>query len=118
MQHVEDTEKDYYELLTAGHDTATAKIGLRHLHQLCLTLGLLIASVGPQSSPMSYWLLNNSHEGTVILLSYGPNCEITMLQWVIVYLCPHTVQIKLSTSEPKQKGIHVGKGWLGVPRRE
>lgn len=104
MQHVEDTEKDY-ELLTSGHDSATAKIGLRHLHQLCLTLGLLIVSgeLGPQSSPMSYWLLNNSHEGTVILLSYGPNCETTMFQWVIVYLCSHMVQIKLSTSEPKKK---------------
>lgn len=41
-----------------------------------------------------------------------------MLQWVIVYLCSHTVQIKLSASEPKQKGINVGKGWVGVPRRE
>lgn len=90
MQHVEDTEKDY-ELLTSGHDTATAKIGLSHLHQACLTLGLSIANgeLGPQSSPMSYWLLNNSHEGTVILLSYGPNCKTTMLNGLL-YTCVHT----------------------------
>lgn len=67
---------------------------------------------------MSYWLLNSFHEGTVILLSYGSNCENTMLQCIIVYLCSHTVQIKLSASEPKQKDINVGKGWLGVPGRE
>lgn len=100
--------------------TATAKSGLSHLHQACVTLGLSITSGGlrPQSSPMSYWLLNNPHEGTVILLSYGPNCETTMLNGLL-YTCVHTwSRLNSSELEPKQKGINVGKGWLGVPRRD
>lgn len=44
----------------------------------------------------------------------------TMLQGVVVYLCSHKVEVKLSTSEPKQKGMNVGKGLIGrmVGRQE
>lgn len=90
--------------------TATAQNGLSHLHQACVTLGLSTASgeLRLQSSLMSYWLLNNSHKGTVILLSYGPNCETTMLNGLL-YTCVHTrCRLNLSALEPKQKGINVG----------
>lgn len=99
--------------------TATAQNGLSHLHHacVCVTLGLSIASGErrPQSSPMSYWLLNNSHEGTVILLSYGPNCETTMLNGLL-YTCVHTrCRLNSSALEPKQKGISVGM--VGDPQK-